>query len=226
VLQGGGRPAYEGPFVAPITQGEQTGLGAVSGAAYDPNRAATLASTLRGDFLPGGAASNPFLSSMVQMAQAPILQNLSNLLTRDLPGRFVQAGQFTQPKGSGAFDRAAALAVGDTAGALGDVATKIYGDAYAQERGLQQQAIQLGQNEVDTLSKNLQAQGLPRLIEDLGVERGLAEFTSRMQSLMQALQIAAGAPIAQQGNVQTATSTSESQKGIIPGLMPKGLQAG
>ena len=223
VLQGGGRPAYEGQLTAPITGAEQTGLGAVSGAAYSPTRQGLIQQTQAGAFLPGQAQANPFLQATIQAAQRPTMQALTETLTRALPGRFTQAGHFTQPQGSSAFDRAAAIATRGAADAAGDIATNISSQAYDQERTRQQQAIQLGQGEVDTLVTNLKAQGLPRLIEDMGVERGLAEFNSRMQSLMQALQVAAGSPISQIANQSQSTGSSESSKGIIPALIPRGI---
>lgn len=222
VLGGQGRPAYEGQLVAPIAAGEQRGLGSVEGAATDPLRQGLLQQTLGGSFLPGQAGANPFLEATIRAAQRPTLQGLEEVLSRTLPGRFTQAGQFIQPEGSSAFDRAAAIATRGAADASGDIATKLAGQTYEAERGRQQQAIQLGQGEVETLVSNLKAQGLPRLIEDLGVERGLAEFNSRMQSLMQALQIAAGSPISQVGTVSQSTGSSETQKGIIPGLAAAG----
>lgn len=218
VLQGGGRPAYEGPLTTPITGAETTGLGAVSGAAYDPTRQGLIQQTQQGAFLPGQAQANPFLQATIQAAQRPTLQGLEEVLSRALPGRFTQAGHFTQPQGSSAFDRAAALATRGAADAAGDIATNISAQAYDQERGRQQQSIQLGQGEVETLVTNLKAQGLPRLIEDMGVERGLAEFNSRMQSLMQALQVAAGSPISQIANQSQSTGKSITEKGVVPGL--------
>ena len=218
VLQGGGRPAWQGPFAAGITPGEERGLAATEGAAIDPLRQGLLAFTQGGGFLDQG---NPFMQAAIQAAQRPTLQGLEETLSRALPGQFTQAGQFVQPQGSSAFARAGAIATRGAADAIGDIATKMSFQGYEAERERQQQSIQLGQQEVDTMVKNLQAQGLPRLIEDLGIERGLAEFQSRMSSLMQALQIASGAPIAQQGQTTTSqgTSTSETEAGIIPGIL-------
>jgi hypothetical protein len=58
------------------------------------------------------------------------------------------------------------------------------------QTGLTQAQVQ-GQ-EVDTLVKNLQAQALPRLIQDLGVERGMEAFNNQVNSLLSTLGIAAG----------------------------------
>lgn len=232
LLSSGGRPAYEGPLVAGITGAEQNALGAVNAAATDPSRQQLLQQTLQGYFLPGQQGANPFLQSAIQAAQRPTQLTLNDTLARNLPGVFTAAGQtigggLRSPNqnlnaGSTAFDMAAARAFEGGSNALSDIATNMSFQGYESERGRQQQAIQLQQQDVDTLVKNLQAQGLPRLIEDLGIERGLAEFQSRMNSLLQALQIAGGAPIAQQGQVQSQTNYG----GIVPALFPKGLGGG
>lgn len=214
LFQTGGGPEFQGPLVADLTPNEaavlqqlmQSGMG----------RQGLIEDTIAGRFLPGQEGANPFLQAAIEAAQRPTLQGLEEVLSRTLPGRFTQAGQFIQPQGSSAFDRAAAIASRGAADALADIATNMSFGAFESERNRQQQAIQLGQQEVDTMIKNLQAQGLPRLIEDLGIERGLQEFQRRSETLIKALAIAAGAPIATQGNVQTATASS--QQGIIPGL--------
>lgn len=167
-----------------------------------------LDQTIAGEFLPGGAQSNPFLQATIEAAQRPTLQGLEEVLSRTLPGRFTQSGQFTQPQGSSAFDRAAAIATRGAADAAGDIATKIAFGSQEAERGRQQEAIQLSQAEVQTTINNLQAQGLPRLIQDLGLERGQQEFQARIQALLQALQIATGAPLSQQGTVAKGSGSS------------------
>lgn len=47
-------------------------------------------------------------------------------------------------------------------------------------------------NEVDTAIKNLQAQALPRLIQDMGLERGIEAFNNNVNSLLATLGIASG----------------------------------
>ncbi len=83
---------------------------------------------------------------------------------------------------------------------------------YNAERQLQQQAVQFSQNEVAVGVQNLQAQALPRMIDDLGIERGLAVFNQRTQALLQVLAIVGGSPISQQAQ-QTEQST-----GVVPGM--------
>lgn len=53
-------------------------------------------------------------------------------------------------------------------------------------------ASQVRGNEVDTAIKNLQAQALPRLIQDMGVERGIEAFNNNVNSLLATLGIASG----------------------------------
>ena len=172
--------------------------------------------TIGGQFLPGQPGQNPFLEAAITNAQRPTMQGLEETLTRSLPGRFTQGGQFIQPHGSSAFDRAAAIATRGAADASAGIATNMSAQAYGQERGLQQQAVQLGQTEVQTLIQNLQAQALPRMIEDMGIERALAEFSGRTNQLLQALQIATGASgLNQIANEQTSTS----QQGALTGFL-------
>lgn len=51
---------------------------------------------------------------------------------------------------------------------------------------------QIGTQEMDAMIKNLQAQALPRLIADMGVERGMETFNNQVNSLLSTLGIAAG----------------------------------
>jgi hypothetical protein len=228
----GGRPAYDGPLVAGITQPEQDVLGQLQNSGM--GRQGYLESVIGGQFLPGQGGANPFLDAAIRSAQRPTLQGLEETLGRTLPGRFTQAGQLLNARGgtgvgsgggSSAFDRAAAIATRGASDTLGDIATNISSANFEGERNRQQQAVQLGQQEVSSLVQNLQAQGLPRLIEDLGIERGLAEFQSRTQSLLQALQIATGAGgLTNIANQSTASGTS--QGGAVNALIPKGLFPG
>lgn len=217
----GGRPAYPGPFVEPITAQETQNLGEINTAANDPTRQGYIQSVLQGQYLPGQQNSNPFLQKAVQEAQRTNLQGLEETLTRSLPGRFTQGGHFSQPTGSSAFDRAAAIATRGVADANAGIATNMYNQQFQQERTNQQQAVQLGQQDVQTLINNLQAQGLPRLINDLGIERALQEFQGRSASLLQALQIATGAPLT--SIAQESQSKSTTSPNIIGTLFPKGV---
>jgi hypothetical protein len=200
-----------------------------------------------------GDPNNPLMTAYIQAAQRQTQQALEETLGRTLPGRFAAAGQQTQPGGSSAFDRAAAIATRGTADALGDIATNIsyqsLQGAQAREAaaleaelarrgqtGLQTQQLtatakqnqldralgaseqqtqaqvaqsQVTSQDVDTMIKNLQAQALPRMVEDLGVERSMEVFNNKINSLLSTLGIAAGTtrPV-------VATQSGSSQVGM------------
>lgn len=61
--------------------------------------------------------------------------------------------------------------------------------------------------EVDTLIKNLQAQALPRLIQDLGIERGMEAFQNQINSMLGVMGISAGVTAPVIGNSSSSKST-------------------
>jgi hypothetical protein len=220
-LQTGG-PQYDGPLVAGIGDREKTMLDQLmpqTGAGT--SRFGYLENVLKGNYLPGGQNENPFLDAAIRAAQRPTLQGLEETLSRSLPGRFTQAGQFTQPQGSSAFDRAAGIATRGAADAIGDIATKMSAGVYESERDRQQQAVPLSRQEVDATISNLQAQALPRLIEDLGIERGLAMFQQQATQLLDILRLLGGVTAPTVANKGQSTASSESNKGIF---QPIGLK--
>lgn len=202
-------PAYSGELVAPIPQTalemfpQLAQMGGGQGGEM-------LGRILSGEFL----APNPYLDAAIRAAQRPTLEGLTETLDRTLPGRFTQAGQFVQPRGSSAFDRAAAIATRGAASALGDIATNMSFQGY--NAGLQQlpQAIQLGQQEVQTFVKNLETQLLPQMIMDLGPQRAQAQFNETTKALLQALQIATSAASPTIAN----TAKSDSTTGLLPAV--------
>lgn len=204
-----GIPVAEGPFAAPIGAGEQTILDQLLAQAGGTNTSVSqnlLSQTAQGSFL----TENPFLQSQIELAQRTSLQGLEELLTRVLPGRFTQGGQFTQPEGSSAFDRAAAIATRGVAGEVAGIATQLAGQGFEAERQRQQEAAialpQINETEVNTLISNLQAQALPRLIEQFGLEAGTEAFNQQISALLQVLAIASG-------TTQPVISTESSSKG-------------
>ncbi len=214
-----GIPQPEGPLSAPITQGEQDTLNSLS--VNDPLSAARkdyLTKAISGNFLPGQPGANPFLQASRDAATRPILPGHTDTHTRALPGRFTQAGQFVNRNGSSPFDFAAARASGDAANALGDIGTNLAFGTQEAERARQQEAVGLGQQEIQTMMTSLQAQALPRLIQDQGIERGQQIFQQRLQALLQALGIVTQAPLQTVATEQHSKSTSSEQKGIIPGV--------
>lgn len=205
-----GIPQYGGPITAPIGANEQSMLDKLmanaNGTAPDSYAVSALKQFIDRGLNGNAAIDNPMLQSYIEAAQRPTLEGLTETLTRDLPGRFTSAGQFIQPQGSSAFDRAAAIATRGAANANADIATNIsYNQVNdSQNRGLDAAKSLPGVNstEVDTMIKNLQAQALPRLIQEQGIERGMALFKDRVNALMQTLGITAGVTqptIAQEG---------------------------
>lgn len=215
MLSGKG-PQYSGPMFSPMGGNEQSVLDQLmASTGPQTGRNALLDQTIAGGFLPGQPGGNPFLQAAIEAAQRPTLEGLTRTLTRDLPGRFTQAGQFVQPQGSSAFDTAAATATTGAANAMSDIATNMSFGAHETERTRQQQAIPLQQQEVDTTIKNLQAQALPRMIQELGIERGLALFQQNTQQLLQVL----GLMGQMSQPVIANTSSGEAERGIMPALI-------
>lgn len=198
---------------APIGANESSLLNTIMGQVNDPARADLLQKTLSGYFLPGQQGSNPFLQASIEAAQRPTLEGLTETLGRTLPGRFTQGGQFTQPQGSSAFDRAAAIATRGAAQSLGDIATNISSGAYTSERANQQDALKLNAQDVQTSISALQAQALPRLIQQYGIDQGMEQFKTRMQAVLQALQTASGTLI-----TAGTESKGNSSTGVVPAI--------
>lgn len=214
-----GGPEYTGPMFSPITGTEQNILGDLNTqAGTGTARAGYLNNVINGGFLPGQPGSNPFLQAAIEAAQRPTLQGLEETLSRTLPGRFTQAGQFVQPGGSSAFDRAAAIATRGAADAIGDIATKISAGNYEAERGRQQEAVQLSRQEVDASISNLQAQALPRMIQELGIERGLALFQQKTQAVLDLLKTIGGVTSPTVANKGTSTGEGSSYSGIFKSI--------
>lgn len=191
-----GIPQFQGPLSASLGAGEQQLLDFLSarpgGVGSD-----VLAQTAQGAFLPQAGQVDPFTQGAIDAAIAPFQRQQEEFLRRQLPSAFTQAGQVLGPGGSSAASRFGMIGSADIAQRAAEVAgTLAFGQREA-ERGRQQEAIQLGQQEVQTAVQNLQAQALPRLIQELGIERGLAEFQQRTTALLQALSVATGgtAPI-------------------------------
>lgn len=217
--------------VADLTPAEAAQLAAL-GAGEGAGRRGLLDRTLAGGFLPGQEGANPFLRAAIEAAQRPTLEGLEETLSRVLPGRFTQAGQFTQPGGSSPFDRAAAITTRGVTQELGDIATRMSAGAFEAERGRQQEAVQMSQQEVETGLQKLQAQSLPRLIEQLGIDRGLEEFQRRSDQLMQLLNLIMGgtAPVGATASRRRETpgimgsiaNVAGGVSGFFPTTNPKG----
>lgn len=214
---GSGGIGYNGPLVAPMTAGEGSGVSTMQNQATDPTRLALEQKTMSGGFLPGvGGGGNPFLQNAISDAQHTTLMGLQGALGRTIPSQFAAAGQQLGGQGSSAFERAKALQTGESAHALAGIATNMGMQGYENERGRQQGAISLSQNELQGLNTSLQASSLPRMIQDMGVQRGISEFNARVQSLLQALGMIAS-PVSQVGTASQSTGQTSSMQGSITG---------
>ncbi len=210
-----------GQFPGPAGTGTPTAGQTVG--TTDPSRTSTnaaqnlLTQTLQGNFL--SPESNPFLAAQIAGAQRPLIQQFQDVAMPRLQGAFTAAGQRTQPGGSSAFDRAAALATRGLFDSLGDISTKLTGQNFQAERARQVEAVtqssQLRGQEVQNTIQSLQAAALPRLIEQFGIDRGLEEFNSRMNIILQAIQLAQGLPLFAQGQ----EGMSETRPNIVSTLL-------
>lgn len=189
---------HANPFgaVAPMSAGEQTALGQLNTAAADPNAQNLLDKTMQGGFLPGSPGGNPFLQSAIQFAQAPTLSAME--------GQFGQAGQTLRP-GGGTGSSAFSYATGQ---ALGNIAAQMSNQDYTTERQLQQNAVGLNQQNMAQMVQNLQANALPRMIQQQGISTGLQLFQQRMSNLLQSLGLMTGQ--AGMSNIGQVTNSSGS----------------
>jgi hypothetical protein len=173
---------YPGELVAPITGDE---LGAIAGigdtfdrflASYQPG----LEATARGDFL-RDVPNNPFLGGAIDF----IRRSVNDAFDAESASRralFSRAGQVIQE--SSPFSESQSRLEVDRQDRL---ASQIAGAAlplYEAERQRQFGAADQAKAVLEASRGVLEAKALPRLIADLGVERGQALFTERLNRLL------------------------------------------
>ena len=152
--------------------------------------------TIEGDFLEVDPRTREALTR-------PILEAFEEARRGDL-GAFTRAGQRVQE--SSPFFRTRALAERGLANALADAEVSLV------ERGRERQFETASQAEAQdaqraaTATQRLQAVALPRLVRDLGIERGLEEFNRRLSVLLNLFQTAAGATQPTGGTFGTSVS--------------------
>lgn len=194
---GGGAQQYEGPFTAPASDAEMNQLSVLNSMARGGGSLESLIGSELEKTISGGYAdpeSNPYLRSTADAAKRGLTESLDQA---DLENRalFSRAGHKIQE--SSPFSTAQSLLGRSYANAVGDVETKIYGDNLQQERDRMQMATQMG-TEFEQMRfvrglDNLKAQELPRLIADLGIERGISQYNEFMEDVMEALGLATSA---------------------------------
>lgn len=188
-LSGGG-PAYQGPFAAGMGGAERAAFRNVQNMAFNsPVSAATdaeLAKTIGGGYLTPD--SNPFMQGMMDAAVRPIMTQFREGEEMDR-ALFTRSGQKIQH--SSPFSTARAKAVEGTASAIGDATSRVANQAYQQERQNQLHAMTTASARFQNSLQALQASALPRMIEEMGIERGMAEFNRRMEMIRDVLAIGA-----------------------------------
>lgn len=232
-----GPPQYQGPLNADITGAETDQLAKLN-AATGPGtvRDTYLNSEMNGDYLPGGAKGNPFTDAMIQSGQRRTMESLQEGL-KNYAGQFTRGGQLIQDDtggqgGSSAFTRAAAVLGRGAANTMGDIATGVLNNAYNTGRQLQQGAANLSMEDVKLMSQNLKDQALPRLIKELGIERGMEVFKNNVAAILETLRTVGGIAMPVVGNQSQMTGTG-AQGGALDAItkmagwaFPGGLTGG
>jgi hypothetical protein len=182
-------------FRAPMTLGETDaleGLGRLNeGSENEMLSSDLMRRTLSGDFL--SRDSNPELADLIRFTNKEINSafNDQGLATKSL---FARAGQ-TLPESSPFSDAAAKLEAGRL-DAIGKNVSTMAAANYQAERDRQVQAVEQTRAtagfEFSRQLEFLQANALPRLIDEIGFDRAFTEFQTRLAALSQALGIAAG----------------------------------
>lgn len=211
IMATGGGPRYEGPLVAGLTADELAGIGSANMLARSNPSAGVsrteLERTIRGGYLT--PESNPFLRASIEAAQRPTLEAFEDAIAADRAA-FAGAGQSVNA--SSPFAYARGLAERGLANALGDISTRIAGSAYESERARQLQATgaleEIDRGEMQRTMDALQASALPRLIEQLGYDKGLEEFRRRQEMLFQAIGLAGQLSSPTLGSFSSASSRS------------------
>lgn len=177
---GGGE--FGGDLVAPITAAEESRLAQLSTQADDLFSAILpeIQATARGDFL-ANAPSNPFLRGGIDF----ITQSVNDAFDQEaasLRTLFSRAGQPIQE--SSPFSTAQSRLEIDRQDRLTDQIAGLVLPFFESERQRQASAVDQARSALEAQQGVLEAVALPRLIADLGVERGQQLFTERLNRLL------------------------------------------
>jgi len=160
--------------------------GLSQGGPNDQLRSDLIGQTLQGDFL--SPENNPGLRDLIGYTNQAINDsfNSEDLAQRSL---FARAGQVLPE--SSPFAAAQADLAGARLDAIGKNVAQLTSGVYESERGRQVQAVDQARSdaefEFNRQLQYLQATALPRLIDEVGFERGFQEFNNRVTVLAQAL---------------------------------------
>ena len=221
LIDSGGGAKTEGPLVAPISGNEQDLVRSAVEQADTNNPLAratrSLANrTAEGEFLTGGRILEEGVASALDPTRAAIER-----LGLPTTGSELTASGGRVATGENPFATAANIAITGGQNALSDLETSVRSQSFLAEAARQQEAIKLASDVASGGLKKtilgLKAAALPRLIEDLGIQRGLAEFNDRINRLLESIStgVAIGAPVVR---IKPGDPGS-------PGLAKGGLQA-
>lgn len=148
------------------------------------DRAAAIATRGAADALGDIATNISYAGTEAQLARAFEAQQATQ--AQEMEGLFAELAR------QGAFGESEREAV--RAAEEAERNRQFQGEQAERDRQLEatQQLAQLSSQEIQDTIANLQAQALPRLIQEFGIERGIEQFNNRMNSLLVLLQTAGG----------------------------------
>jgi len=189
---------YTGPMAAPITADETAAIGNVQAAAA-PGNTAMSSDYLRN--LIGGSqvdlSADPEFAKVLDFAQNRFLSGFDATEEAN-KALFARAGH--QVQDSSPFANAASRISQAKSQGLADVESQLIGSQLNTTRDRQFDAVTalsgLDTAQLERGVKELEAVALPRLIADMGLERGRAEYARRQELLLRALglQLEASSP--------------------------------
>lgn len=216
-IQSGGGPQFQGDFAAQLGGGENAFLQAIQQQGLNPSAANQASGNFLQSMLQG--AGQGAISDAIQSAQQSVINQFNEETLPGLRAQFARAGQQIQgDRGSSPFQMAQARASSGLADALGGVSSDITLQGINQQLQAANQAQGLDQARMENLMAGLEASALPRMVEQLGIDRGLEEFRRRQDQLLQVLGAAGqlSSPVlgqeseGKQGGFQTSTGSSSS----------------
>lgn len=168
----------------------------------------TLSRSLPGRFTQAGQLVQPGGSSAFDRAAAiatrGATQEMGDIATRIQYQALADAQAREAAAMEGFFNR------GAQADARYDQAVQQQLDRALQVPGIEAQVSQIGSQitsqEIDNLIKNLQAQALPRLIQEMGIDRGIEAFQNQINSMLAVMGIQAGVTAPVIGNQSSSSS--------------------
>ena len=220
-------------FSAAMSPQESTLLSTIMGNGGQVNPALTSAQNFVTNATSPGflsPATNPALAAAISGAVNPMVSAFQNVTMPNLASQFVANGQVlngpaqvgnnpASGQGSSAFDKAAAIAGTGLTQGIGQVTGQLESQAMAEQPQAAAQAPGVSSAELNNLMSTLQAEALPRLIQQYGMDQGLQQFNNRVNVMLQALGVGAnisGPDVAQQAQ---SSSQSTSSKGAMADIM-------